>query len=129
MNEKAAICYNFYMETRLSAHSAYRTEYHIVWIPKYRRLLLNPGLCRCLRKLFPKILRSLLSCEIIEYNIQVDHIHMNMIIPPKYSVSDVIGQKSTIRQQSQEKFFLAVKNILEREYRLVIRLLCLNGGY
>ena len=129
MNEKAAICYNFYMETRLSAHSAYRTEYHIVWIPKYRRLLLNPGLRRCLRKLFPKILRSLLSCEIIEYNIQVDHIHMNMIIPPKYSVSDVIGQKSTIRQQSQEKFFLAVKNILEREYRLVIRLLCLNGGY
>jgi len=28
----------------------------------------------------------------IEYNIQVDHIHMVMIIPPKYSVSEVVGQ-------------------------------------
>ena len=80
------------MQTRLSGHSAYRTEYHIVWIPKYRRRILNPGLSGYLRKLFPKILRSLPGCELIEYSIQVDHIHMIMIIPPKYSVADVIGQ-------------------------------------
>jgi putative transposase len=92
MNVKAAICYNVHMETRLSGHSVYRTEYHIVWIPKYRRRILNPGVKGYLRKLFPKILRSLPGCEIIEYNIQVDHIHMIMIIPPRYSVADVIGQ-------------------------------------
>jgi len=62
----------------------YRTEYHIVWIPKYRRRILNPGLSGYLRKLFPKIMRSLPSCEIIEYNIQ--------IIPPKYKVSEVISR-------------------------------------
>ena len=60
------------METRLSGHSAYRTEYHIVWIPKYRRRILNPGLRGYLRKLFPKILKSIPGCEIIEYNIQYD---------------------------------------------------------
>jgi putative transposase len=32
------------------------------------------------------------GCEIIKYNIQVDHIHMVMIIPPKYAVSDVVAQ-------------------------------------
>ena len=38
------------------------------------------------------VLRSLPSCEIIEYNIQADHIHMEMIIPPSYKVSEVIGR-------------------------------------
>jgi len=32
------------------------------------------------------------GCEIIEQNIQDDHIHMLMVIPPKYAVSDVIGE-------------------------------------
>ena len=93
------------MQTRLSGHSAYRTEYHIVWIPKYRRRILNPGSRVYLRKLFPKILRSLPGCEIIEYNIQVDHIHMIMIISPKYSVSDVIGQiKAQTASRLRKKF-------------------------
>ena len=80
------------MEIKLSGHSAYRTEYHIVWISKYRRRILNPGLSGYLRKLFPKIMRSLPGCEIIEYNIQVDHIHMVIIIPPSYKVSEVVGR-------------------------------------
>ena len=32
------------------------------------------------------------GCEIVEYNIQVDHIHLVMVIPPRYAVSDVVGQ-------------------------------------
>ena len=85
------------MEVRLSGHSAYRTEYHIVWIPKYRRRILNPGVKGYLKKIIPKILEELPGCEIIEQNIQVDHIHTVMIIPPKYAVSDVIGR---IKQKS-----------------------------
>ena len=80
------------MEIRLSGHSAYRTEYHIVWITKYRRRILNPGLRGYLRKLFPKVLRSLPGCEILEHNIQIDHLHMVMIIPPSYKVSEVVGK-------------------------------------
>ena len=32
------------------------------------------------------------GCEILEKNIQADHIHVVMIIPPKYAVSDVMGR-------------------------------------
>jgi len=88
------------MEIRLSGHSAYRTEDHIVWIPKYRRRILNPDLAGYLRKLFTKMLRSLPGCEILEYNIQIDHIHLGMIIPPKYKVSEVI---SRIKAQTASK--------------------------
>ena len=45
------------METYLSGHGAYRTEYHIVWIPKYRRRIINPGVKGYIVKLFPKIYR------------------------------------------------------------------------
>ena len=93
------------METKLSGHSVYRTEYHIVWIPKYRRRILNPGVKVYISKLFPKVLRSMPGCEIIEQNIQVDHIHLLMVIPPKYAVSEVIGQvKQYTASKLREKF-------------------------
>ena len=88
------------MENRLSGHSVYRTEYHVVWIPKYRRRILNSGISGYLKKLWPKILKGIPGVEIVEQNIQVDHIHTIMIIPPKYSVSDVIGR---IKGQSASK--------------------------
>jgi len=97
--------FNVLMEIRLSGHSAYRIEYHIVWIPKYRRRILNPGLSGYLRKLFPKIMRSLPGCEIIEYNIQVDHIHMVIVIPPSYKVSEVAGRiKCQTASKLRKKF-------------------------
>jgi len=37
-------------------------------------------------------MRSLPGCEIIELNMLVDHIHMVIVVPPKYAVSAVIGQ-------------------------------------
>ena len=80
------------MENRLSGHAVYRTQYHIVWIPKYRRRILNPGAKGYLSKLFPKVIRGMPGCEIVECNIQVDHVHMVMVIPPKYAVSEVIGR-------------------------------------
>jgi putative transposase len=88
------------VENRLSGHSVYRTEYHVVWIPKYRRRILNSGVKEYLDKLWPKILKGIPGVEILEQNIQVDHIHTIIIIPPKYSVSDVIGR---IKGQSASK--------------------------
>ena len=93
------------METRLSGHGAYRTEYHGVWIPKYRRRILNLGVGVYISKLFPKILRKMPGCEIVERNIQIDHIHLIMVIPPKYAASDVIGEiKQYAARRMREKF-------------------------
>ncbi len=93
------------METRLSGHSVYRTEYHVVWIPKYCRRILNPGVRGYISKLFPKVLKGMAGCEILEQNIQVEHIHLLIVIPPKYAVSDVIGQiKQYTASRLREKF-------------------------
>ena len=58
-----------------------------------------------LSKLFPKIIKEMPGCEIIEQNIPVDHIHMLMVIPPKYAVRDVIGEiKQYTASKIREKF-------------------------
>ena len=45
-----------------------------------------------MEKLFPKILENMPGCKVEEINIQPEHVHMVMIIPPRYAVSDVIGR-------------------------------------
>ena len=103
------------MEARFSGHSVYRTEYHIVWIPKYRRRILNPGVKAYLDKLLPKVLKTTPSCEIVEYNIQVDHIHMVMIIPPKYAVSSVVGRIKGVTSSNLRKRFSWLKKVYWKE--------------
>ena len=89
--------------------------YHIVWIPKYRRRILNPGIKGYLVKLFPKILRMMPGCEMVEYNIQRDHIHMIMIIPPKYSVSDVVGRMKGLTSSRLRKKFNWLRKVYWKE--------------
>ncbi|MDD5492696.1 MAG: transposase [bacterium] len=50
--------------------------------------------------LFPKIMKKRPGCEIIEQNIQKEHLQILMVIPSKYVVSDVIGE---IKQYTASK--------------------------
>ena len=50
-------------------------------------------------------MEGLPGCEIVKYNIQADHIHMVMIIPPKYAVSVVVGKiKGMTSGELRKKF-------------------------
>ncbi len=80
------------MEVRKSNHSVYRVQYHVVWVVKYRLKLLNPGLRDHLGKLLGRVSKTMPGVEIQELNVQRDHIHMMVVIPPKYSVSEVVGR-------------------------------------
>ena len=77
-------------EVRHTAHSSYRCEYHIVFAPKYRRREIYGAL----KKDIGEIIRKLCcekKVEIIEAEACPDHIHMLISIPPKLSVSQVMG--------------------------------------
>ena len=93
------------MENRFSGHGIYCTQYHIVWITKYRRRILKPGLVSYLEKMIPGMKRVMPGCEVEELNVQIDHIHLVMIISPKYSVSDVVGKiKGRTASNLRKKF-------------------------
>lgn len=45
-----------------------------------------------LEKILPQVVAEMPGCEIVEKNIQPDHIHMVMVIPPRYAVGAVVGR-------------------------------------
>jgi len=50
-------------------------------------------------------MESMTGCEIVKWNTQVDHIHVIMVIPPKYAASDVIGRlKGMTASRLRKKF-------------------------
>ena len=72
------------------AHSKWLCKYHIVFTPKYRRKVIYYQLRADIQKII-KDLCKWKGIEIIEGHMMSDHIHLLLSIPPKYSVSQVMG--------------------------------------
>ena len=71
-------------------HTKWECKYHVVWSPKYRRKVLYGQLRRHLGELLHGLARQKES-QILEGHLCMDHIHMLISVPPKYSVSQVVG--------------------------------------
>jgi putative transposase len=83
---------------RKLSHVVYDCRYHVVFVPKYRFKILEGKIASCLQEKFQQI------CEwkevnLLEGEIRINHVHLYLSIPPKYSVSDVMkwlkGDSST----------------------------------
>jgi len=72
------------------SHTKWECKYHVVWIPKYRRKTLYGELRNKLGEVFHELARQKES-KVLEGHLQPDHVHMLILIPPKYSVAQVIG--------------------------------------
>ena len=78
------------LDTSSLAHTKWECKYHIVFAPKYRRKIIFGKI----RQEIGQMLRKLCDykgIEIIEAESGVDHIHMLLSIPPKYSVAQIMG--------------------------------------
>ena len=71
-------------------HTKWECKYHVVFIPKYRRKALYQQLRKHLGEVFRELCRQR-ECVVLEGHLMVDHIHMLVSVPPKYSVSQVLG--------------------------------------
>jgi len=71
-------------------HSRWDCKYHVVFIPKFRRKQLFGRVRKYLGPVFHELARQKES-RIIQGHMMPDHVHMCICIPPKYSVSQVIG--------------------------------------
>ncbi len=75
---------------RLS-HTIYECKYHIVFCPKYRFRILEGSIGGFVLRNIYQLLGYKEQVEILEANVQSDHVHMVLSIPPKYSVSSLMG--------------------------------------
>ena len=97
---------------RKLSQTIWHCKYHIVWVPKYR-----------LRILEGKIAQEVSNCirafseqqggEIVELNIQIDHVHLLVMIPPKVSVSNFVG---TIKGRTAIRVFNKFRDLKEKPY-------------
>ena len=72
------------------AHTKWECKYHVVFIPKYRRKALFGELRQHLGSVFRELARQK-ECKVEEGHLLVDHVHMLISIPPKYSVAQIVG--------------------------------------
>ena len=71
-------------------HMTWDCKYHMVFIPKCRRKVLYQGIRQELGTGF-RSLAEQWECRVEEWHLMPDHVHMLMSVPPKYSVSNVMG--------------------------------------
>ncbi len=71
-------------------HSFWRCKYNIVWTPKFRFKILKGNVAKELNRSI-YILCNMKDCEVLELNVQPDHVHLVAIIPPKVSISTLMG--------------------------------------
>jgi putative transposase len=80
---------SFKVKNSLS-HTVWECKYHVVWVPKRRRRVIYGKLRQELRTILQK-LSKYKGIDVIEGSLCPDHVHMCLSIPPKYSVSTIVG--------------------------------------
>ena len=86
-------------DKRSLSHTSYRCKYHIVIVPKYRRMVIYNKLRADIGAILRQLIERKPDCKLIEAEACPDHIHMLIEIPPKYSVAQFMGylkSKSTL---------------------------------
>ena len=78
------------LDTDSLAHTQWNCKYHIVFAPKYRRQIMYGKIKTDIGMMLRKLCEYK-GIEIIEAEACKDHIHMLVSIPPKYSVSQIMG--------------------------------------
>jgi len=73
------------------AHSLYECKYHVVFCPKYRYKILQAEVRQYVVQQIYRLCDQKEGVEVLEVNVQADHVHIVLSIPPKYAVSQVMG--------------------------------------
>lgn len=94
------------------SHVVYKCNYHIVWVPKYRMRILKGDI----KEFIIKDIRMLCDwkgCEVEELNVQEDHIHILVSVPPKVSISNLMG---TLKGKIAIKLFKSYPKLKQKPY-------------
>ena len=94
------------------SQTIWHCQYHVVWVPKYRYRVLNGDIARevqnCIRAFSEQK-----GCKIIELNVQIDHVHLLVMVPPKISISDYMGM---IKGRTAIRVFNKFKSLKSKPY-------------
>ena len=94
------------------SHSLWHCSYHIIWTPKYRYRILKGKIKseveHCIRSFAQQK-----KCEIKELNVQEDHVHLLINVPPKISISTIVG---ILKGRTAIRIFNQFKELKQKTY-------------
>ncbi len=94
------------------SQTIWHCQYHIIWVPKYRFKILIGEIAtevgNCVRAFSEQK-----GCRIIELNVQIDHVHLLIMVPPKVSISDLMG---TLKGRTAIRVFNKFKELKNKPY-------------
>lgn len=73
-----------------ASHVLWCCQYHIVWTPKYRFRILRNNVGKEVYKQI-RISSEQPGIEVVDLNVQIDHVHLLVKVPPRLSISHMIG--------------------------------------
>src|SRR5829696_4645552 len=85
---KAVLHYFYQDNTKSGAHCRYNLQYHLVWVPKYRRSFLEGDIAERLKQILKEI-GDEYRIRIIAMKVMPDRVHMLIDAPPKYAPSKI----------------------------------------
>ena len=94
------------------SHVLWHCQYHIMWVPKYRYRILTGAVGREVFECI-QVNSSRLDCQVIELNIQSDHVPLLIKVPPKQSISDLMG---TLKGRTAIRIFKQFPYLKQRPY-------------
>lgn len=97
---------------RKLSHTIWYCHYHVVWVPKYRFRILTGDVAdeveRCIRAFSEQQ-----KADVMELNIQADHVHLLALVPPKVSISSYVG---TLKGRTAIRVFNKFRELKRRPY-------------
>jgi len=97
---------------RKLSQTIWHCQYHIVWVPKYRFKILTGKVAREVENCVNAFSEHQ-SCEILELNVQIDHVHVVVMVPPKLSISDFLG---TVKGRTAIRVFNKFRHLKKKPY-------------
>jgi len=94
------------------SHTIWHCTYHIVWTPKYRYRILKDQVKQEVEKCL-RIFCEQKRCIIEELNVQEDHVHILVKVPPKVSVSDFVGM---LKGRTAIRVFSKFRKLKQKPY-------------
>jgi len=96
---------------RRTKHAVYDLKYHLVWCPKYRKKIFTKEIEEVARDIFKEVARQY-EFEIDEMEVAIDHMHIFLGVPPRYSPSEVVQILKSISAREIFKRFPQLKKQL-----------------
>lgn len=97
---------------RKLSHTIWHCQYHILWTPKYRLRILTGQVADEVNRSI-RAFSEQKGCEVIELNVQIDHVHLIAMVLPKISISEYVG---IVKGRTAIRIFNKYRHLKQKPY-------------